>query len=705
MNSPGQPKTAATVDPVVDSAVKPKSLPPLADKANDLAALRDAVVESAGVGAGLWISYLGVLLYLLVAAGGVSHKDLFFETPAKLPFLSVDLPLVGFFVLAPGLFLIVHAYVLLHFGLLSSKVSVFDRALRDQIEDITLRTQLRRQLPSNIFVQFLAGPRDVRDGLIGLMLWLIALITLVIGPVALLVFLNLQFLPYHDEAVTWWQRVAVGLDLLLVWLFWPRVAGLGHATEDQAGTTGRMATVQRGLTWVVMYVLTGLSTLLLLVFATFPGEGLDSLLWPRDDPWMPNAMRSARVALITGDVNPATRKPQSMWSNRLVLPGLNVLTEKKLDTEEKLAAVPSSISLRNRNLNGAVLSGANLRKADLVGASLNGAFLIETDLSEARLECATNWISGEPSRPAATTRAICARLHDAYLGAARLSGVSASGAEFHGADMPQVELFGAMLTETSFAGANLSLAKFDGSIATGAIFHAANMWKVSLRGAILLRAEFQAADLTEARLGGAMLNEANLQGAKLDRAVLSGTSLREAYVWRADLVTASVTASDMRSRPADRARPCVNPGRTGDCQWTVDDLTAWQQIVAQPVSLEWLRRFIADRMATQLDPRKPGYDAVRDWWRDTHQRPITEEAFLSAVAREWEQVGCQITGSPYVSAGMAAGAITVWTEEPLYRKLLATRLLDDRCVGAKGLKADLRARLRELLESPDPPNR
>src|SRR3954464_6596115 len=198
-------------------------LPPLAAQANDLESLRSAVVDAAGVGAGLWISYLFVVFYLLVSVGSVTHKDLFLETPVKLPFLGVDLPLKGFFWLGPALLLIVHAYVLLHFVMLAGKVGAFDQALRQQIPDIDLRTRLRRQLPSNIFVQLLAGPRDDRNGIIGLMLWLIAMITLVIGPICLLVFFELQFLPYHHTGITGWQRVAVGVDLLLIWLFWPRI--------------------------------------------------------------------------------------------------------------------------------------------------------------------------------------------------------------------------------------------------------------------------------------------------------------------------------------------------------------------------------------------------------------------------------------------------------------------------------------------------
>jgi hypothetical protein len=54
-----------------------------AAKAKDLEALRTAVVDAASVGAGLWFSYLFVLLYLAIAVGSVTHRDLLFENPVK----------------------------------------------------------------------------------------------------------------------------------------------------------------------------------------------------------------------------------------------------------------------------------------------------------------------------------------------------------------------------------------------------------------------------------------------------------------------------------------------------------------------------------------------------------------------------------------------------------------------------------------------
>ena len=160
----GAPSTPQ--DPNVDAP----SAQAFAAKAKDLDALREAVVDAAGVGTGLWLSYLFLFFYLFIAVAAVTHRDFLFENPVKLPFLGVELPLLGFFVLGPLLFLVLHAYVLLHFAMLAGKVGVFHSELRAQIRDDDTRTRLRRQLPSDIFVQYLAGPNEVRTGIMGFML-------------------------------------------------------------------------------------------------------------------------------------------------------------------------------------------------------------------------------------------------------------------------------------------------------------------------------------------------------------------------------------------------------------------------------------------------------------------------------------------------------------------------------------------------------
>ena len=74
-------------------------------------ALEKSVNDSATRVSAIWVSFLIFGLYLVIAAGTVTHRQLFLEDPVKLPVLNIDLPLVGFFFLAPILFVIFHAYV------------------------------------------------------------------------------------------------------------------------------------------------------------------------------------------------------------------------------------------------------------------------------------------------------------------------------------------------------------------------------------------------------------------------------------------------------------------------------------------------------------------------------------------------------------------------------------------------------------------
>jgi hypothetical protein len=226
-------------------------LPAIAADADDLSAIKKAVDEAASVGGALWLSYLFVLFYLAVAAGATTHADLFFEHPVKLPFLNIELPLLAFFFVSPILFLVVHTYTLMHLVLLTGKAKRFHQVLREQIggkpglpeneleRRDAIRTALRWQLPSNIFVQFLVGPGDVRNSAFGWLLRTIAWVTLVIAPVLFLLLMQIQFLPFHSSFITWAHRTALLADLGLIWWLWRAILS-GRVTF--CGCHGRRTT-------------------------------------------------------------------------------------------------------------------------------------------------------------------------------------------------------------------------------------------------------------------------------------------------------------------------------------------------------------------------------------------------------------------------------------------------------------------------------
>ena len=224
----------------------------------------------------------------------------FFENPVKLPFLNIELPLLAFFFLAPFLFLIVHAYTLVHLVMLTDKAKRYHQALHEQISNdktpptevrernAAIRASLRRQLPSNIFVQFLAGPKDVRDKPFGYLLRAIAWVTLVVAPVLLLLLMQIQFLPFHSSFIAWTQRVALAADLALVWWLWRKILS-GREPGRWLGPSWLWSTVGLALSFSAL--------LFSWTVATFPGE------------WQEERLASWRSALVSHASEQANDKP------------------------------------------------------------------------------------------------------------------------------------------------------------------------------------------------------------------------------------------------------------------------------------------------------------------------------------------------------------------------------------------------------------
>jgi len=76
-------ETPAASDPPVPD---PELIEKFAKEAHDLDAVRKSVEDAAAVSAGFWLSYLFVLFYIGIAAGGVTHKDLLLESRSNCRF-------------------------------------------------------------------------------------------------------------------------------------------------------------------------------------------------------------------------------------------------------------------------------------------------------------------------------------------------------------------------------------------------------------------------------------------------------------------------------------------------------------------------------------------------------------------------------------------------------------------------------------------
>lgn len=189
----------------------------------DLSELQKALNDAGGKASILWTTFVTFQLYLMIAFGAVTYRDLFLETPIKLPLLSVDLPLVGFFFVASIISVVFHFYIFLQLLALSDKSRNYNSLLMQEALIGSHRQLLRQRLNSFLVIQFLAGPREQRVGFGGTSLRLIAWLTIVGMPVIILLQGEVTFLPYHLQWVTWAQRLVIVLDLVVIWYFWGRV--------------------------------------------------------------------------------------------------------------------------------------------------------------------------------------------------------------------------------------------------------------------------------------------------------------------------------------------------------------------------------------------------------------------------------------------------------------------------------------------------
>jgi uncharacterized protein YjbI with pentapeptide repeats len=486
-----------------------KSLPEIARKADDLEAIKQAVDDAASVSGALWFSYLFVVFYLAVAAGAVTHADLFLENPVKLPFLGVELPLLAFFFVAPILFIVVHAYVLVHLVMLTDKAKRFHNELHIQIAGKTglsdqyaknIRDEIRRQLPSNVFVQFLAGAPETSEGPFGQALRAIGWTTLVVGPILLLLLMQVQFLPYHNRVVTWTQRLALLGDLALIWWLWGRILS---GRDLEVGSLTIWPSTAKFLGWAAL--------IFSWLVAVFPGE------WQGDLP-----TQRLTGLIFQSEIDPTGHRWLS-FSNTLILVGFDIYENLKVDDPDKLKR-NSTFHALGRDLIGANFTRANLTKIDFAGAHLEGARLDGANLLGTQLGCNL-----------ADRGSACAHFHGASLKVAQLQGATLDWSDMQGASLDEADLQGASFVHARLRGASFASAKLLGASLKHAELQGASLDRAQLEGASLENAELLGASLQGARLKGASLVGAQLQGASLFATELLAADLTKTYLWRAIL--------------------------------------------------------------------------------------------------------------------------------------------------------------------------
>jgi hypothetical protein len=223
--------------------------PPPAAANEDAEALLDTANSASQHVAVLHVAFMALCAYVLVIVFGTTDMDLLIGKGVDLPVVDVTVPIVGFYTFAPYLVVLVHFNLLLQLQLLSRQLYAFEAAAPEQ-ERIG---RLRDRLHIFPYTYYLVGrPGPIVRRLLGIVVG----ITLLVLPLATLLVLQLRFLAYQDQAVTWAQRVAVWLDVSLVIALWPVIMDRGDSWRDYLRRLGsRLRHRWRmGLAWAAVWV-------------------------------------------------------------------------------------------------------------------------------------------------------------------------------------------------------------------------------------------------------------------------------------------------------------------------------------------------------------------------------------------------------------------------------------------------------------------
>lgn len=610
--------------------------------------LLEAVNNSGRTAHRSWIVFLAVLSYLLVVVASVTDADLLLSRPVALPLLRTEIGLEQFFFLAPILFVVVHIGMLTQLVLVARKAQEFDQAIR-MLEVTDRRTHpLRLELHTFLPVQLIAGYE--RSRLIGAVLHAMVWLTLVILPLALLLYVQVAFLPYHHVALTWLHRAVLLADVLMLILIGVFLLRPETSLLRALGAAARHHPI--GL--VVFSAALGLVMAFSLLVATVPGEPLDRVAQAIARPHLAQGgePRDEHGFLIPFLGGSADGSLLGLFARNLRVAGLDL---------ESATSPRQRPSLRGRDLRFARLDRTSLRNADLTGANLDGASLVGTDLSGALLECADIvGLSEMHHREAARcTSARGANLAHALLDGARMAGIDLTGARLDEARLDGADLRHATLTAASFQDARLRRANLtDGVSAPGASFAGAMLQGADATGAWLAGSNFTGAGLqgavfVEASLVGANLRDTDLQGADLRRARLHGASLRGAKVRAADMRTSALwrTAAPDRdfAELADMSGLVLAPleeGELAKLKAALDGIGRGRELAAAALSRDATRPWIdaADQQTWQALGTASAAGSA-----DNYKGRLTEHLARLACNAHWSD------GS--VAAGLARRAL------------------------------------------------
>ncbi len=549
--------------------------------------LLGAVNTASNAARSSWIGFLGIQAYIFITIAGVSHTSLLLNSNVKLPVVNTQLPLSSFFLFGPLVFLFAHFGFLLPHAMLARKADTLNRELERTEADMPREDYhpYRNEIVSYFFSQALVGPPP--SLLYGVVLHLMGWLSFVFFPLFLLLFFQIKFLPFHDAMTSWFHRIYILVDMLVLFvaykislnyvaadkyenylslskistrlfryvklLLTPRQEKKHYTLDDNINRVRQYyknarwgKAVQKTAFYVPRLVLNTIGSINLffsamaflffsICIATFPGECL---------PWwstQKNGLQSCRfsheswLAGLWGVTIPPKNhqdfdsfdKASLLYrQNRTVFVPTSWFFEKQ---HQSWFSLDRNLNLVNKdfisNKKFPIGKITEEPSISLRGRNFRHAILDGSDLHFVDFSGADLSYASLEYTDLRGARLIRTSLHNTSL----------EGAKLQSATLEKAILQGAYLGQTQLENSNLEKAFLPAVYLGRANLMGANLQGASLQGTYLGSARLQGADLSEANLQGANLSNTRLQGAKLDYSNLQATNLHKARLQGASL--------------------------------------------------------------------------------------------------------------------------------------------------------------------------
>lgn len=517
----------------------------------DLKGLLDAANQASTQVALLHVAFMALSFYVLVIVSGTTDLDLLIGKGVKLPIVDVDVPIVGFYTTAPVIIVLVHFNLLLQLQLLSRKLYIFEsKIVRNRTEPGGSPLLRRKTVCSergivcvderdllHIFpcTHFLIGQYE---GLIRRCLSIVTALSLLILPLATLLLLQLRFLAYQSESITWFQRAAVWSDIGVIVALWPVIMG------RSGRWSGFLRQVARGMRTHWFIALNALAVYVACVACLYTThESFDELEVFR---WI--FLLALLGLFVVWLATAATLGWRFIRARHRALAGLK---QTNASTEQR--GVGAFIV--------AVAIGCSLPLALVVkGEGLEVSTIGETTFSRInafrKLNAEGKTLLAKPPS---------AEVLDSLRGSLtqRLNGLSKvdrlvlsnrnfRGANFESAVLTGADFRGADLEGASFARAHIEGAQFERARLTGTVFwscfaEASNFSDVHSPGGMFAGAHLETTNFSDADMEGADFSGGTqMDGAIFDRATLSGATFSGAHLKGASFACAKMSGVDLR---------------------------------------------------------------------------------------------------------------------------------------------------------------